>query len=363
MPVFGISESAGSKVQSVMRLAPANHGTRYPITRDRVYAALRSTCIALLITLATLAAIEIMLRIADLRILREGTGERSLTYRYDAELGWAPIPNSNSVITTARTIHVQHNSMGFRDIEFGRDARPTMLFIGDSFVWGVDAEQNERFTDLLRSRISDYRIVNAGVSGYGTDQEYLLLQQMWAKIEPSVVVLIFCTDNDRLDNGTNIRYDGYQKPYFATDADGTLALRGQPVPTSRQLYIKQDWLVRHLWLARLAAFAYVEIRHPQVYVNDPTERIISKMRKFVEARGARFIVGLQSNDDKLVQHLQAERIPFATFDGAEAYSNLFGAHWTPDGHKLVAARLLRLLSESNITHVDIDPADLGTAVR
>jgi hypothetical protein len=94
----------------------------------------------------------------------------------------------------------------------------------------VDAEQNERFTDLLRSRISNYRIVHAGVSGYGTDQEYLLLQRMWAKIQPSVVVLIFCTDNDRLDNGTKIRYDGYQKRYFATNADGALALRGQPAP-------------------------------------------------------------------------------------------------------------------------------------
>jgi hypothetical protein len=167
-----------------------------------------------------------------------------------------------------------------------------------------------------------------------------------------MVVLIFCTDNDRLDNGTNIRYDGYQKPYFATSPDGPLELRGQPVPLSRQLYIKQDWLVRHLWLARLAAFAYVEIRHPQVYVPDPTEPLVSKLREFVEARGSRLIVGLQRGDEKLIQHLQAERIPFVTFDGAEAYSDLYGAHWTPAGHRLVADRLLRLLAEENIAKVD-----------
>ena len=127
------------------------------------------------------------------------------------------------------------------------------------FVWGVDAEANERFTDLLRSRISNHGTVNAGVSGYGTDQEYLLLKRIWPKIQPSVVVLVICTANDRLDNGTNVRYDGYHKPYFATAPDGELTLRGQPVPVSRQLYIKQNWLVRHLWLARVAAFAYVEI--------------------------------------------------------------------------------------------------------
>ena len=318
------------------------------ITRQRVLPALRSAGTALLVALVTLLAIEIALRLADLRILREGSSERSLTYRYDAELGWAPVPNSSSVVTTARTIHARHNSLGFRDIEFARDARPRMLFIGDSFVWGVDAEAGERFTDLLRSRLPNFAIVNAGVSGYGTDQEYLLLRRIWGTIEPSVVVLIFCTDNDRLDNGTNIRYDGYQKPYFATAADGALVLRGQPVPLSRQIYIKENWLVRHLWLARLLAFAYVEIRHPQVFVSDPTEAIVGKMREFVEAHGAKLMVGLQSTDDKLVQYLQREKIPFVAFDGAEAYAARYGAHWTPAGQKFVAERLSGLLTENNI---------------
>jgi hypothetical protein len=102
------------------------------ITPDRVHPALRSACLTLLTTLATLAAIEIVLRVADFRILREGSSERSLTYQYDAELGWAPIPNSSATVTTARTIHARHNSLGLRDIEFARDALPTMLFIGDS---------------------------------------------------------------------------------------------------------------------------------------------------------------------------------------------------------------------------------------
>ena len=321
-------------------------------TRERRRQALWSACIIFSTTLASLVAIEIVLRIIDLRVLREAAGERSLTYNYDEELGWMPIPNSSSVVTTARTIHVQHNSLGFRDIEFARSSRPSMLFIGDSFVWGVDAEPDERFTDLLRNRISNYTIVNAGVSGFGTDQEYLLLQRVWAKFQPAVVVLIFCTANDRVDNSTNVRYDGYQKPYFASAADGTLVLSGQPVPKSRQLYVKQDWLVRHLWLARLAVFAYVEIRYPTLSVPDPTERLVSRIREFVQARGARLIVGLQLSDGKLMQHLRTERIPFVILDGADAYSDRYGSHWTPDGHKLVADRLLGLLSENNIIRTD-----------
>jgi len=311
----------------------------------------------LLMTIATLALIEAVLRVTDPRILREDKSERSLTYSYDAELGWAPKPNSSStVITSERTIHARHNSLGLRDIELERDPRPTMLFIGDSMVWGVDAEADERFTDLLRARITHYKTVNAGVSGFGTDQEYLWLQRIWPSVEPMVVVLTFCTDNDRLDNGTNVRYGGNRKPYFAASPAGMLELLGRPVPKSRQLYFREHWLARHSWLARFFVTAYVEIRYRQLYVPDRTELLIDKIREFVEARGAKLVIGMQHNDAQLAQHLKAVQIPFVTFDGAEAYSVSSGAHWTPSGHRLVADRLMKLLAENSIVETARSPA-------
>lgn len=313
----------------------------------RLREALRSACIVFLVTLATLAALEVILRVADFRALRAGKSERSLVYRHDPELGWAPIPGSTSTVTNARTIHAQHNRLGFRDIEFERDTRPVLLFLGDSFVWGVDAESNERFTDLLRERITSYRTVNAGVSGFGTDQEYLLLQRIWPVVKPEMVVLIFCTDNDRADNQTSIRYDGYRKPLFVPSGSG-LTLSGQPVPRSLQVYIGNNWLVRNLWLARMAVAAYVEVRYPRVSVPDATEQLVDRIRDFVEARGARLAVGLQTRDEKLIQHLNDKKIPFVAFDGAEAYPADFGSHWTPAGHRTVAERLSGFLSENGI---------------
>ena len=57
-----------------------------------------------------------------------------------------------------------------------------------------------------RSRASrTARFSAAGVSGYGTDQEYLLLKKLWPQVKPAVVVLIFGTDNDRLDNSRSRR--------------------------------------------------------------------------------------------------------------------------------------------------------------
>ena len=319
------------------------------IRREQLREVLGSVAVSLAMTIVTLAALEIFLRVADFRELREGVSERSLSYRYDAELGWSPAPSSTSIVTNARTIHVQHNSLGLRDIEFTLDAQPTIMFLGDSFVWGLDAEAGERFTDLLRPRIPGYKILAAGVSGYGTDQEYLLLKRLWSEVRPAVVVLIFCTQNDRQDNSTNILHEGYQKPYFATAPDNSLMLQGLPVPKSRLQYIREDWLVRNLWLARLVATIYVKVRYPLKFVPDPTERLVSKIREFVETNGAKFLVGLQYADPALIRHLQASRIPFVTFEGAAFYPGAgSGAHWTPDGHKLVAERVLGLLSENNI---------------
>jgi hypothetical protein len=305
----------------------------------------RSASASLLITLATLAATEVLLRVADFRALRQDASERSLAYGYDAELGWVPSANSVSTVTTVRTIHAQHNSLGFRDAEFQPDGRPIMLFIGDSFVWGVDAEAGERFTDLLRDRLPQFQIVNAGVSGYGTDQEYLWLQRIWSSVRPQVVVMFFCTDNDRLDNVSNLRYGRYRKPYFETTPEGTLALKGQPVAKSLQLLIKDSWLVRHLWLGRAAALAYVEISAPEIHVADPTERLVSKIHDFVGSHGTRLLVALQSGDERLISHLKTEEIPFVTLDGAAAFSSQYGGHFTPEGHEFAARRLFDLLNE------------------
>ena len=297
----------------------------------------------------TLLALEVLLRVCDFRELRQDSTERSLGYQYDSELGWAPVPNSTSSVTNYRPIHVRHNSLGLRDDEFSGDGKPVIMFLGDSFVWGLDSEAGERFSDLLKPRLPNYRILAAGVSGFGTDQEYLLLKRLWRKVMPSVVVLIVCSDNDRLDNATNIRYEDYQKPYFTVASDGRLELHAQPVPLSRQQYFKEVWWVRNIWLARLGVLAWLKIVHPVRFFPDPTEKLVGAIREFVEGNGARFLVGIQRRDDALARYLEQSGIPFVSLDGAAFYvSEKVGGHWNPEGQAFVADRIFKLLSENNI---------------
>jgi lysophospholipase L1-like esterase len=305
---------------------------------------LRAILLQIAIVLATLVVAELVLRAIDLRYLRAHRVGADRIYNYDAELGWFPVPNSDVSFTGMRTIRVRHNSLGLRDIEPDTAGKPTIAFIGDSFVWGYDAEQNERFTEILRAKLPEQKIINAGVTAYGTDQEYLLLRRLWDRLKPDVVVLMVCTDNDRKDNTVNTRQDGPYKPYFDM-ARG--AFEGIPVPWSRHLYFADNWLAQHSWVYRVAVSAYVLIAHPPVSVPDPTERLIGMMKQFVESKGAKFLVGLQYPEPALEAALTAMKIPYASFDGAD-HEFGDGDHWTPKGHEQVAERLLTLLKDNGV---------------
>jgi GDSL-like Lipase/Acylhydrolase family/Protein of unknown function (DUF3772) len=309
----------------------------------------------------TLGAAELLLRIvgyAELHVPPD-----NVMYGPDAELGWSLVPNASTQATSGnRTISVEINSLGLREREF-TDARPgTFIFIGDSFTFGYDAERNERFSDLLQQALPQYRMVNAGVSGYGTDQQYLLLQRLWNRVRPQVVVLTVCVDNDRDDNSSSFRYRRYYKPYFARTPEGEWQVRGYPLPPSkRQLFTGNVWAENSL-LVRFAIFSYIAIRHPEVIVPDPTEHLINMVRRTAEARGARLVVGLQRQEPRLEAYLRAQGIPFTTFDEAKGYPTA-GWHWTPEGNAVVAARYLTLFTELGIASSLAPPSERADVER
>jgi hypothetical protein len=321
--------------------------------RSRVGQVIRLVLLQLVVLIVTLAAIEGILQVLDLRYLRIVTWE-SLHYRYDPELGWSPAPNTAFDDGKIRPIKVVHNSIGLRDVEHERGAKPTIMVMGDSMVYGTNVQAEERFTDVLRQQLPGYSIVNAGVSGYGTDQQLLFLQRLWNDVQPQVVLLLYCTDTDRRDNTNNIRYDTY-KPYVELAADGSPQYRGVPVPKPKLLYYRESWFGQRFILARLAIAAYVELKNPRIRVPDPTERIVGMMRHFVESKGAKFLVALQYRDEPLIAYLQQQKIPFASMDGAPDFTSLpkYGLvdfHWSPEGHIEVAKRLLRFFAETGVLH-------------
>ena len=78
------------------------------------------------------------------------------------------------------------------------------------------------------------------------------------------------------------------------------------------------------------------------------ERLVGMMRDFATAHAANFLVGLQTHEPQLEAFLQEQNIRYTAFDGARSYD---GTHWTPDGHAVVASRLMQLLQAAAVADV------------
>ena len=103
---------------------------------------------------------------------------------------------------------VRVNSLGFRSTqEFNfKTENKTIILLGDSMVFGVGISQDYIFSELLNREHSTYRYINAGVIGYDTAQEYLVLKKYIDKIQPAAVILFFEQSNDML---MNVRGDNF----------------------------------------------------------------------------------------------------------------------------------------------------------
>jgi hypothetical protein len=297
---------------------------------------LRTFALQIGLVVLTLVGLELFLRVADFREVRLIPEQYRLPYQHDPELGWYGIPNK---VSQQRGESL--NSIGLRDIELTPTTEPTILFVGDSFVYGLGVKPEDRFTERLRQELPGTRIVNAGVAAYGTDQELLLLRRLWSRIEPSVVVLIVCVDNDHDDNSTNSRHGHTLKPYLA-EVDGEWRFLGLPLPAGQQYYFYNNWLAQRSALVRYAIVGYMYARYRAITVPDPTSQLVGMMRDFVESRGAKFLVGLQHQDADLEPYLVSQNIPYARFDDAAALPG--DDHWSPEGHATVAASLMTLLA-------------------
>lgn len=300
--------------------------------------------LVLLSSILAFASTEIGMRYILKDFLSLHQDERNLTYSYDIELGWFPVSNSKKKYTGSRTITAEHNSRGFRDSEHTISGNPSILFLGDSFVWGYDVEKDERFTEKLSLRLPEWSIYNLGVSGYGTDQELILLSQQYDYYKPDIVFILFCTENDEFDNTHNVVYGGYYKPYF-TLGQGKLQLQGVPVPKSENYYLaKHDILAKFYWF-RLLTKTYLKLKSPpSLELENPTPALLKSIHDLVKNRGAELIVGSTGSHPELAKFLAAWQIGYIDLSNSYRYPSQ-GMHWTPAGHSVVCEKIFDFLKQ------------------
>ena len=186
-----------------------------------------------LIILSTLFALflsEIALRVMGFKPLYVSP-ERDRFWKYDSLLGWVHQPGQEGIFETPQfRTSVRINQKGLRDREHSYQRKTDnerIVVLGDSFAWGYGVEESERFSQLLEKSLG-VEVINAGVSGYSTDQELLWYKNEGIKYEPDLVILVLA-GNDVGDNDRQLVNTIYYKPRFVLE-DGRLVLKGYPVP-------------------------------------------------------------------------------------------------------------------------------------
>jgi hypothetical protein len=250
--------------------------------------------------------------------------EKNRFCRFDHELGWAPLEN---VTYAKKGVLVHQNQFGLRapdDIQVkNTSGRKRVLVLGDSYVWGFGASQEELLTARQVYRTDD-EFINGGVSGYGTDQEYLFYLREGQKFEVDEVVLAFTLLNDVANNLGSKQYS-YLKPYFTLNA-GQLVLHNDHVRNSIVIRFGRT-LRRKCRVYDLcndgvnALIKTLQRKNPletDVVVSEADRKgieltlaILKKLKEAVEARHAKLIVVFIPYKPRVEQHLPGNH-PFAS---------------------------------------------------
>jgi hypothetical protein len=163
-------------------------------------------------------------------------------FEYHPILGWRFIPG-----ITARVRHegggytVRANSSGFNCAHELTGEKPPdkfrILVFGDSYTAGDGVSIGHRYSDLLEASLEHLEVLNLGLPGSGTDQQYLAFREFAAGIDYDLMIISPMVENIRrirrpfslTIQGTDGRVVKRAKPYFEL-VDGRLELRHVPVP-------------------------------------------------------------------------------------------------------------------------------------
>ncbi|MGE3986908.1 SGNH/GDSL hydrolase family protein [Pseudorhodoplanes sp.] len=154
----------------------------------------------------------------------------------DRDLGWSFRPHVSGWSTHENTAHVRMNRYGFRGPDWperpdGKTIRIAML--GDSFLDSTNLSEDEALNRVVEKEIAScpalagrrVEVLNFGVSGYGTGQQFLQLQQKVAGFQPQLVLVGYYAGNDVMNNSQALSVEGQKtKPYFLEKPDGALQL-------------------------------------------------------------------------------------------------------------------------------------------
>lgn len=368
--------------------------------REQRHLHLLGPVLTLLTLVATLAALEIALRLyltdeqqrqlphfgidetlqarltwLDWQQQRERFGTTTYPSSFDAadaNLGWKVRPNADArhVKPGVYEVEIHTNTFGLRGSHPGTlDKQPGITRIGVfgcSQTFGETVDNDETYVALLNKSLNDTETLNFGVRGYGTDQMFLYYQEQADKYNLDIVVIAFAFYH-LSRNATGFSF--YAKPVFRIDDYGELEVSGIPVPQPDKL--GADDVTDKLWnIADHSVFLrwvwqrVRNLRARQVFSKNGetwhvTKALLSEFVESAHSNGSTVVImNIDESHPELEDELQelADELSVALVNlgpvlrDAAASSVQYALpgdnHWTPLGHEIVARELQSHLCNS-----------------
>jgi hypothetical protein len=167
-------------------------------------------------------------------VLRVTGFSAPIWYQPDAQLGWRMRPGLAAWYTREGHAFVSANRDGMPDKDHTLEKAPgvyRIVVLGDSYSEARQVARDQSYWRLLPGELSacgfqkgsQIEVLNFGVSGFGTAQEYVVLESQAIRYSPDLVLLQFTNGNDLRDNSFALDPEK-GRPYYMLGADGKLRM-------------------------------------------------------------------------------------------------------------------------------------------
>lgn len=193
--------------------------------------------------------------------LREDLSSFGTWYAFSPDVGWRPRPSYEGTVFGGSSRKFDEN--GFLRVDSDQledDARPKVLFLGDSITFGFGVSTESTFVEQLDRLLPDVSAINAGVIGYSSYQGFRTIEQLGKSLKPDVVVASF-NFNDRRWVSAADYVDGTKK--FAQ-----MSSRGWGALLHKSYFPKLVNLVKHRFGSRTSAAIQMDSLYPRVSPDD-----------------------------------------------------------------------------------------------
>lgn len=289
-----------------------------------------------------------------------------------AGLGWRPVANLSLDSEVPGFGRVRYHTVanGFRLYGDPATTKIKVLVLGDSFTEAAMVSDGETYYERLAAARPDLEMFAIGGGGYGTLQEYMLLDESVDAIRPDLVLLQLhpndlINNSHALESRSTTNNNQMTRPYWE---DGRVVQRFPENPRWGLLYN----LARHSHLMRLLNMNVLAMRsrsagsvEETLAADDPdvvrateaTVDLLRKMRSRAAVQVAAFSVRsadyfpfwsrAEVSERAGVTFIPGvgEAVEAAAAAGVRVTGQPVDSHWNGRGHEIAAAVLLQWLNK------------------